>query len=241
MILKSLNYYSFIKRVMRIPTVLVIAWLGLLLAPVTMVIGHLDSHELSWTRDHISTYAVHALHANWITASMLLFALSFICIGISIIRHHELGRNYLCQIASMILGAVVAGLLLLVCFQETAPSRKVLPRIDFTALRQQSFHEAGLFVFFYGSIAVVLIVGLSVMLKRTNRISRVIGGLIAATGPVAMVAMSHSWPKYVGIIDKSGGIRQRAAFLILWIGALLLMVLLSKSAAKKNASGDGAG
>jgi Lipid A 3-O-deacylase (PagL) len=37
------------------------------------------SHDSSWTRDHISTYpCVHALHPNWITASMLLFTLNIV-------------------------------------------------------------------------------------------------------------------------------------------------------------------
>jgi len=225
---------SFIRRVMRLHVVLIIAWLAFLLVPVTMIAGHSGSHGLSWTRDYISTYAAHALHANWITASMLLCALVLVCIGVSIAGHHELGRYHLGQVISMIIGAAVSGLLLLVSFKETAPSGTVLQNLDFDAIRQQTFHEAGFLLFFYSSITGVLTVGIAVMLTGTNQVRRAIGGVIATTGLAAMAATSYSWPRYFGIIGESGGIRQRAAFLCLWIGLLLLLALITKGSEKEE-------
>jgi hypothetical protein len=225
---------SLIRRVMRLHVILIIAWLALLLALVTMIVGHSGSHELSWTRDYISTYAAHALHANWITASILLSALALVCIGVSIARHHELGKNHLSQVVSMIIGAAVSGLLLLVSFKETAPRGIVLQNLDFDALRQQTIHESGLRLFFYSSITGALTVGIAVMLTGTSRVRRAIGGVIATTGLAAMAATSYSWPRYFGIIGESGGIRQRAAFLSLWIGALLLLALITKGSEKEE-------
>ena len=221
------------KRVMRLHVVLIMAWLALLLAPVTMIVGHLGSHELNWARDHVSTYASYACHSNWITASILLSAFAIACTGISFAKHYEFGRTPLGLIASMILGASVSGLLLLVSFKETVPGRTVLQDLDVDVIRQQTLHEVGLFLFFIGSVAAAIIAGSVVMLKKKTMIHRVFGAAIAATGPLAVAAKSHSWPKYLGILGKTGGMRQRIAFLCLWIGALLLLALLSRDDGKE--------
>jgi len=222
------------KRFMRLHVVLIIAWLALLLAPVTMIVGHLGAHELNWVRDHISTYASHAPHAKWITASILLSAVALACVGISFARHYTFGRSPLGQIASMILGAAISGLLLLVCFKETMPGSMVAENFDLDVIRQQALHDAGLLLFFLGSVVSAIIAGLVVMLTKKSGIHKVIGALIAATGPLALAARSHSWPQYLGIIGKTGGMRQRAAFLCLWIGALLLLALLASDADKED-------
>ncbi|HXY55474.1 MAG TPA: DUF998 domain-containing protein [Nitrospirota bacterium] len=224
---------SLLKRVMRLHVVLIISWLALLLAPVTMIVGHLGSHELNWTRDHISTYASYAPHSNWITASILLSAMSLACIGISFAKHCEFGRTPLGQITSMILGVSVSGLLLLVSFKETIPGGIILQNIDVDVIRQQALHDVGLFLFFTGSVVAAITAGLVVLMAKTTKIHKV-GAIIATTGPLALVAKSHPWPKYLGIIGKASGLRQRAAFFCLWTGALLLLALLSRDEEMKE-------
>jgi len=205
-----------------------IAWLALFAALAAFVIGHLGPHSLSWMRNQVSTYAAQAPNGDWITAAMLLTALCLLCLGISISSRRALGADPLNQIVSMMLGVAASGLLLLACFKETAINMDQLRKMGFAAIRQQSFHDAGLLLFFYSSTAVLAISGVIVALRGPGWGRRMSAAIVALTGPIAYLALASSWPKYFGFVDINAGIKQRGAFLSLWIGALLLLTLVTK-------------
>ena len=211
-------------RTSTVPRItLAIAWLALLAAPAALVIGHLGPHDLSWTRNQISTYAARAPNGDWVTAAMLLAALFLLCLGIAISS-----RRIFNQIASMMFGAAVSGLLIVAYFKETAASIVQLKKMGFEAIRQQTFHDAGLLLFFYGSAAALAIAGLTVALRAADRLGRVSGIVAALSGPIAYGALISPWPQYLGFAGADAGLKQRAAFLALWMGGLALLTVVTK-------------
>lgn len=207
---------------------LCMAWIVLLAAPIAMIIGHLGTHELSWGQNQISTYAARAPYDGWITASMLLSALALLCIGILFPSHPVFGQTIWSKLVSMLLGAAVAGLGFIAHFEETAMNLKQLKVLGWEAVRQQSFHDAGLLIFFYGTILALFLSGLIIMVKGPGWTRRILGGIVGISGPVAFLAMTASWTQGIGIAGTTVGLKQHAAFLCLWFGFGLLLVLLSK-------------
>lgn len=204
------------------------AWMALINAPVTMIIGHLGTHELNWVQNQISTYAAQAPYNGWIIASMVLSALVLLCIGILISIHPVFGRTLGSKLVSMILGAAVAGLILIAHFKETAINLKQLKAAGFDAIRQQSFHDAGLLIFFHGAILALILSGLIIMVKDRGWIRRLLGGIIGISGPAAYWVMTASWTHYLGIDGTTIGLKQRVAFLCLWFGFGLLLFRLTQ-------------
>jgi hypothetical protein len=206
-----------------------IAWVALLAAPIALLVGHLGLHDLSWTRSQISTYAARAPNGAWITAAMLLAALSLLCLGISISSRRAQGAGIFNHIASMTFGVAVSGLLILANFKETAANITQLKKMGFEAIRQQTFHDAGLLLFFYGSAAALAIAGVVVSLRTADWLSRVSGIVVALAGPIAYGALISPWPKYLGFAGADAGMKQRAAFLALWIGGLVLLAAVTNN------------
>jgi hypothetical protein len=122
----------------------------------------------------------------------------------------------------MALGASVAGLLLLAAFEETAEGLAALRNLGFGAIRQQSFHDAGLYIFFNGAVLALVAAGAAMLAERGLR-ARILGAAVAASGPLAYVAMLTSWPVLLGIAGAGVGLKQRVSFLLLWAGAVLLL------------------
>lgn len=122
-------------------------WTAAISALITMFIGHWGARDLSWISNQISTYAAQSPNDAWITASMLISAAALVCISLLISKHQILGANGLVHVIPVLIGAVIAGLILLAFFEETARTIKMLKSATFEAIRQQSFHDAGLMVF----------------------------------------------------------------------------------------------
>jgi hypothetical protein len=204
---------------------LAIGWVALLAAPVAMVIGHLGQHELGWMRNQISTYAARGPSGDWITAALLLSALALLCLGLAIASRRLLGAEILNQLALMLFAVAVAGLVLLAGFKEAAIGVEQLKQLGYTAIRQQTFHDAGLLLFFVGATAAFAGAGLIVLLRGPHRLLAL--GVVL-TGPLTLAAMAAPWPQYLGIADAGIGLKQRAAFLLMWIAALLLLAATTK-------------
>ena len=153
---------------------------------------------------------------------MLLAALFLLCLGIAISS-----RSIFNRIASMMFGAAVSGLLILVSFKETAANITQLKKIGFEAIRQQTFHDAGLLLFFYGSAAALAIAGLVAAFRAAGWLGRVSGIVVALSGPIAYGALISPWPQYLGFIGADAGMNQRAAFLALWVGGLVLLTAVT--------------
>lgn len=203
------------------------AWTSIVLAPAAMIIGHLGSHELGWDRNYISTFAARAPNGDWVTAAMLLSAFAMLSIGIIAGSRDGPYGKLIGNLIAMSMGAAVSGLLLLAAFEEKAASLSALKKLGFAEIRQQSFHDAGLFIFFYGIVLALLVAGVA-MLAARGASARMLGLVVAASGPLSYAALTTSWPVAVGIAGADVGLKQRAAFLLLWIGALALLTLLSR-------------
>ncbi|MDH3230626.1 MAG: hypothetical protein OEN55_12620 [Alphaproteobacteria bacterium] len=198
------------------------AGLSLALAPAAMVVGHLGERDLSWKTNHVSTFAAHAAYDDWITASMLLAAFAMLGIGTVVSSSSWPGGKVPSSLIAMALGASVAGLLLLAAFEETAEGLAALRRLGFGAIRQQSFHDAGLYIFFHGAVLAVFASGVAMLAERGVH-TRILGAAVAASGPLAYAAMVISWPAMLGIAGAGVGLKQRLSFLFLWTGAVLLL------------------
>lgn len=197
-------------------------WLSMVLAPVAMVIGHLGDPSLGWKTHQISTFAARGQHGDWITAAMLLSAFAMVCIGTVISGSARPGGKFTSGLIAMTLGASASGLLLLAAFEETAAGMAALRNMSVGAIREQSFHDAGLLVFFYGAILALFTAGAALFAERGVR-RRFLAATVAASGPLAYATMTTSWPATFGIAGAAIGVKQRAAFLLLWFGALLLL------------------
>lgn len=202
------------------------AWLALALAPAAMVVGHLGAPGLDWRAHHVSTYAARAPGDDWITAAMLLSAVAMMCIGVLVSGAGRPGGRIAAGLIAMALGASVSGLLLLAGFEETATGMAALRSAGFDAIRRQSFHDAGLFVFFHGTILALLGAGVALLAGRGLR-RRLFGAAVAASGPLAYAAMATTWPTLLGIAGAGVGLKQRLSFLFLWVGAVLLLAAIA--------------
>ena len=202
-------------------------WMCLTLAPAAMAIGHLGAHNLDWTTNQISTYASRAAYGDCITASMLLAAFAMVGIGTVVSSSGWPGGKIHSSLIAMAMGAAIAGLLLLAAFEETAEGLAALRKLGFGAIRQQSFHDAGLHIFFHGAVLALFAAGAAMLAERGVR-ARILGAAVAASGPLAYAAMITPWPALIGIAGAGMGIKQRAAFLLLWIGAVLLFGALTR-------------
>jgi hypothetical protein len=202
-------------------------------ALVAMVIGHLGNHELSWVASHISTFAADAPNDAWITAAMLMSAFSLVCIGVLISRYQILGSSFIVHLLPLMIGAAVSGLILLAAFEETAKSITELKGLRFGFIRQQSFHDAGLMVFFYSSISITMMAGFILAVFRSGG-EKILGLILACMGPVSFLLMTTSWPEIIGIAQRSAGLKQRVSFFCIWIAMVMLLLLALKSPLKKD-------
>ncbi len=205
---------------------IVTGWLTLLSAMIAMIIGHTGSHDLSWTMNQISTYAAHAPHDRWITASMLL-SCSTMAIFSLIVTSKILGDNWLTHIVPLFAGAAAAGLLMLASYKETAGSVTLLRSSGFEAIRRQSFHDAGLLIFFYSSIALAVVLGILIIAQASRWREKVAGVVVALLGLAAFPLMTTAWPGLIGLLSTGPGLKQRASLLSLWLASLLVLAVAS--------------
>jgi len=212
----------------------IIAWVAFLAAPAALVIGHLGAPNLNWCDNQVSTYAAHAPHGNWVSAGMVLSAISICCIGVGISLDTELRITILSQIASMGCGAAASGLLMLCWFKETARTAALLKGMEFPAIRQQTFHDAGLLIFFSGVMLALITSGLIAMIRSVTWGSRILAAVVLVSGPAACAALVSSWQAYLGFSGTVPGLKQRAAFFCFWVGALSLMALITKATLRSN-------
>jgi len=205
---------------------IMIGWLTLFSALIAMIIGHSGSHDLNWTINQISTYAAGAPHDRWITASMLLSCLTLVSISL-MVSSKILGDNYLTYMAPLFAGATIAGLLTLAGYEETAGSMRILRSSGFEAIRQQSFHDAGLLIFFYSAVALAVVLGILIMAQASGWKEKIIGGVVALLGTAAFPLMTTAWPGLIGLLSAGPGLKQRASLLSIWLAILLVLAVAS--------------
>lgn len=206
----------------------IVAWLALLAAPPAMVAGHVGAPGLDWTRNFVSTFAARAPHDDWVTAAMLLSASGMGCIGLIAAGGGGVFGRVAGPLVALLMGAAASGLLVLAAFEEAAPSLAALRNLGYAAARQQGFHDAGLLVFFYATVLALLVAGGAMAVRPPGGAARLSGVLVAASGPLSFAAMTTPWLGAVGLPADAAGLKQRAAFLVLWIGGVALLAVLSR-------------
>lgn len=209
---------------------IIIGWASMVASFLTMVFGHWGAQKLDWVSDQISTYAAGAPHAGFITTAIILSAVTLLILGVLVSKYHILGTTHFAHIAAMLAGAAAAGLITLAHFKETARNLVELKQAGFWAIRVQSFHDAGLLIFFYSTLAWLMLAGLLVISHYNRVTDKLQGGLVLLSGPVAYLLMRTKWPHLVGFSGVSTGLNERAAFLILWLASALLLFLASRAA-----------
>ena len=198
------------------------------LSLLSMLLGHIGEHNLSLISSQISTYAAKAPYDFFITTSILLSSVTLIIISLLTSRFHIFGTGYLSHLIPVLSGAAAAGLILLAYFEETATNLSSLRQAGFMAIRIQSFHDAGLLIFFYSSLALVLLLGTLTITNNIGKFNKLTGGFILSLAPISFFLMTTRWPKFVGFEGVAVGINQRAALLCLWLAFTIMLVRSSK-------------
>jgi hypothetical protein len=204
-------------------TLLVASWGAIAAAMIAMAIGHSGATDLNWMANQISTYAAQAPHQEWVTAGMLLPCVAFACIGMLISRHRILGDSIVADAAPLLAGAAIAGLTMLATVKEAAPTMASLQHAGVEAITQQSFHNAGLMIFFYSTILMVLLCGGLAALQARHWAARLGGAASVLLGLAALPLMSEPWPSLLGIGGPVHGLMQRASLFSLWLAAALIL------------------
>jgi len=202
-------------------------WITLVTALIAMIIGHTGSHDLSWETNQISTYAATAPYHGWITAAMILPCLTLVCISMLVSRYKVLGDTDLAHLVPLFAGAGISGLLTLAVFKETARTMSMLKNSAFDAIRQQSFHDTGLLIFFYSAILLAVSFGILIITQTTVWKKKILGGLVTLLGLVAFPLMTTPWPHMIGILSVVPGLKQRASLLSLWLAIALVLIVVS--------------
>lgn len=199
---------------------------------LTMVLGHFGSHDLSFLSSQISTYAAKAPYDYLITTSILLSSLTLLVIGFLNSKFQMFGSSHLAHFIPALSGAASFGLIMLAYFEETAINLSILKQSGFMAIRIQSFHDAGLLMFFYNSLLLIFLLGLLIVIYNYNKINKVLGGIILSMAPVSFMLMTTKWPKAMGFDGVTVGLNQRAALLCLWLALTLMLVMVSRNSFK---------
>jgi hypothetical protein len=207
--------------------ILAAGWISLISALIAMIIGHTGSHDLRWEINQISTYAATAPRDRWITAAMLLPCVSLVCISILVSGYGILGDSNAAHTMPLCAGAAMTGLLTLAAYEETAQTVKMLKNAGFEAIRRQSFHDAGLLIFFYSAVLVTVVLGVLIIAQADNWQEKILGGAVTLLGMAAFPLMTTAWPRLIGVLGADPGLKQRASLLSIWLAIALVLVVAS--------------
>ncbi len=200
------------------------SWAAIFSAMVAMIIGHAGATSLTPLANQISTYAAQAPHQGWITAGIVLPGLALASVAMLISGHKMLGDSWPAHVAPLLAGAAVAGLLTLALFKETAPTMAALKSAGIEEVVQQSMHNAGLMIFFYSTISLLLLCGGLTFARSARWPGKLLGVSAALLGLAAYPLMIEPWPRVLGITGPVHGLMQRASLLSLWLGACIILL-----------------
>jgi len=212
----------------------ILGWVLAVAALMAMVIGHFGDHDLSWQAQQISTYAATAPYDSFVTASMLLSAAAIVVVTVLVSKHGLIGSGYGVHMVPPLAGAAAAGLVMVASYEETAASLTMLKHAGFWSIRQQSFHDAGLQVFFYSGVVLVTALGAISILRGSVLVERLLGGLILSFGPGSFLLMRTSWAEAIGLAGPTIGLQQRAALICLWLAMVCVLVIATGRLLKRT-------
>ncbi len=200
------------------------SWAAIFAAMVAMIAGHAGAASLTPFANQISTYAAQAPHQGWITAGIVLPGLALAAMAMLISGHRMLGDSWLAHVAPLLAGAAAAGLLTLALFKETAPTMAALKSAGIEEIVQQSMHNAGLMIFFYSTILLLMLCGGLTFTRSAGWPGKMLGVSAALLGLAAFPLMTEPWPRVLGITGPVHGLMQRGSLLSLWLGASTVLL-----------------
>ena len=183
-----------------------LAWLCLLVTPILIVCGHLQS-DIPWRRVHISWYAAKAPLGGLITLAMATSTTALLCTARLLPR--ALRPRWWSLILSFFLCLGATGLVTLALYEVDTDRRT---------------HNIGLVLFFFTTTPAMILAGLTAALNRRpwrHRCAGLLSSVTTLTG-VAVYVMWH-------LIPLERGVRQRVAFTLIWVAAMTLLWVLSRS------------
>uniref|UniRef100_A0A6V3R5E7 Uncharacterized protein n=1 Tax=Lotharella globosa TaxID=91324 RepID=A0A6V3R5E7_9EUKA len=202
-----------------------------------LVVGHSGEHDIDWIQRGISTFAANAPNDDWVTASILLFALCAALLGLMLSLTGRLRHRMSAHVASMLLGNTAVGLVFVAWFEEV----KAYPPRGYAAVRQQTFHDAGVLIFFTCSLMVLVIIGTSCLLSpptldassanercaTSALFQRIVGLALLSIAPLTNAIKDRNWTgRLLGLPGAAMGLRQRASFAAVGMGLLVVTMLL---------------
>lgn len=197
-----------------------------------MVIGHFGIHDLNFVTTQISTYAAKAPYDYFITTSMLLSSFTLLAVSFLNSKHQLFSSSHLSNFIPALSGAASIGLIMLSYFEEKANNLSSLKQAGFSAIRVQTFHDAGLLIFFNSSLLLSLLIGTLIVIYSYKKANKILGALIFSMAPISYMLMTTRWPKAVGFEGLTVGLNQRAALLCLWLAFTLFLIMASKNTFK---------
>lgn len=207
--------------------IIIVGWTSIISSFLLMTIGHLGTHDLSWVSSQISTYAATAPYDYLVTTSILLSSLSLLIVGILVSKYKILGSSYFAHLVPALSGAAAAGLIMVAYYEETAKTISLLKQSGFWAIRVQTFHDAGLFIFFNSALLLVMLLGILAIIYNSKKINKILGVVVFSVGPVSYFLMTTRWPKLIGFEGVTTGVNQRAALFFLWVAVTIVLVMAS--------------
>jgi hypothetical protein len=216
---------------------IIVVWACLSLTCLLLVVGHQGEHGLSWVDSQVSSYAAAAPLDGFVTAGMFTAAAGMLLTAVLLSWSGPFAGNLWAHLAALCFGASAVGLVVLASFEEAAPNLAALRRAGLEAVQQQSFHDAGLLVFFLSLVGGLVIAGIVTAAYRSDRVGRLLGVLVALSGPLAVGSLRCAWPSLLGIAGAAVGLRQRAAFLAFGVGVTLLVLVLKGSEQHRDTPG----
>mmetsp|Transcript_6603 Transcript_6603/g.13083 ORF Transcript_6603/g.13083 Transcript_6603/m.13083 type:complete len:263 (-) Transcript_6603:23-811(-) len=214
-----------------------------------LLFGHSGDHDIDWVQRGISTFAANAPRDDWVTASIFLFALCSVLLGLMLSLTGPLRHRLSAHVASMLLGSTAVGLCMVAWFEEV---RNHPPR-GYDAVRQQTFHDAGVMTFFFCALMALVVLGTSCLLcppsssavggrgddgrhssflgARTQAwAERLLGLVLIGITPLTSAIKDRNWTgRLLGLPGAAMGLRQRTSFAVLGTGLLLATLLLRPS------------
>ena len=183
-----------------------IAKAALLLAACALATGHLGS-ELNWRRVHMSWYAARAPMGGFITLGMWLSVLGMVALATQVFQ----------SLRPRWWSGTLAGLFIL-----SALGLSVLALYEVDVSRR--VHNLGLLAFFFTGTPALFLTATTLGCQRRPLRVRLIG-LASALMTASGVSIYLMWR----LIPLERGLRQRAAFLCLWLAAMGLLWALKRA------------
>lgn len=175
------------------------------------MIGHFGTHGLIWTQDPISTFAARAPLDVFISASMLLSAVTLIAVCLAAAEVSPVPA-FLRSLIPVVSGAAAGGLFLVATFEEAISLRlSILPPTP-DQIRMQAFHDAGLLLFYSGSLLVLCLLGIMWIANCSGRVRYL--GLV----PIVCALGALSARGWLILPAEWTGLSQRVSLLFIWIG-----------------------